>query len=74
MYVNDVDAFLGVLSRHGAYEACRPGSAINNVFGPEWLRMATTRTGTDGDEEDTENDNDSKADDWADGVDVNGDD
>ena len=74
MYVNDVDAFLRVLSRHSAYEACGPGSAINNVFGPEWLRMATTKTGPGADEEDTENDNDSKADDWADGDGVDGDD
>ena len=58
MYVNDVDAFRRVLSRHSAYEACGPGSAINNVFGPEWLRMATTKTGPGADEEDTENDND----------------
>ena len=44
--------------------ACGPGNAINNVFEPEWLRMATTKTGSDGDEDDTEDDNDSKADDY----------
>ena len=44
--------------------ACGPGNAINNVFEPEWLRMATTKTGSDGDEDDDEDDNDSKADDY----------
>ena len=47
--------------------ACGPGNAINNMFEPKWLRMATTKTGSDGDEDDTEDDNDSKADDCADG-------
>ena len=42
--------------------ACVPGNAINNVFELNWLRLATTTTGSDGDEDGTEDDNDSKAD------------
>ena len=42
--------------------ACGPG-----IFEPKWLRMATTKTGSGGDENDTKDDNDSKADDCADG-------
>ena len=40
--------------------ACGRGHAINNVFEPESLRMATTKM-------ESEDDNDSKADDCADG-------